>query len=109
MKIIYVAGPYRAEGHSAVLDNILKAREVARILWRKGWAVICPHANSILMDGPDISPQTFIDGDLEIILRCDAMCMLPGWEKSAGANQEYALAVELGIPVYSGIDVVPNA
>lgn len=108
MKLIYVAGAYRAEGWHNVFENILKARAAARLLWLKGWAVICPHANSILMDGPDIPAQTFLDGDLEIIQRCDAICMLPGWEKSEGSNMEYAHAIELGLEIYFGVEQVPD-
>ena len=108
MKIIYTAGPYRADGWHNVFENILIARQVARELWKRGWAVICPHANTLLMDGPDIKPQTFIDGDLEIIRHCDAILMLPGWEGSQGAQMEYSLAVELGMPIYMSMEDVPN-
>jgi hypothetical protein len=70
--------------------------------------VICPHANTIFMDGPDLADRTFINGDLEIIRRCDALYMLPGWEKSQGANMEHRLAVELGMPIYLSLDEVPH-
>ena len=109
MRLIYTAGPYRADSWHGVFENILRAWSAARDLWLKGWAVICPHANSILMDGPDIPAKMFIDGDLEIISRCDAVCMLPGWEKSEGAQIEYGLALELEMPIYFGVEQVPNA
>ena len=109
MKVLYVAGPYRAEGWNGVFENVIKAREYARRFWLHGWAVICPHANSIFMDGPDIEPMTFIDGDLEIIRRCDAIFMLPRWEQSEGAKLEHALAVKLGIPIYVHLEQVPDA
>lgn len=108
MRVIYTAGPYRADGWHNVFENILKARTAARALWLKGWVVICPHANSILMDGPDIPANMFIEGDLEIIRRCDAICMLPGWEKSEGSQIEYGLALELEMPVYFGVENVPD-
>ena len=104
MKVIYVAGPYRADGNEGMLANIVMARAYARILWKRGYAAICPHTNTAFMDGPDIPPDKFIEGDLEIIERCDAMFMLPGWEKSEGANKEYALAVNLGMPIYHSFD-----
>jgi hypothetical protein len=100
MKVIYVAGPYRANGWHFVFENILRARVVARKLWLDGWAVICPHANSILMDGPDISTGTFLDGDLEILRRCDAIYMLDGWVHSAGASSEHEEALRRGLEIY---------
>jgi hypothetical protein len=105
--VIYIAGPYRAKTEWDVLRNVRRAEESALELWRKGWAVICPHKNTHGFNGylPD---QTWIDGDLEIIKRCDAICMLAGWEQSEGAQMEYGLAVELKMPIYFGAHNVPD-
>jgi hypothetical protein len=108
MKVLYIAGPYRAEGHDRVLENILAARALAREAWVRGWAVICPHTNTILMNGPDIDEQTFLDGDIEILRRCDAILMLPLWKKSAGASHEHAVAVNLGLPIYESLGALPD-
>lgn len=108
MKVLYVAGPYRARGDHYVWENILSARSVARQAWLKGWAVICPHANTFLMDGPDINPEQFLAGDLEFIERCDAVLMLPRWEQSVGATGEKKHAECLAIPVYYSIDELPE-
>jgi hypothetical protein len=99
MKIIYVAGPYRADGWHNVWENIMAARDVARKLWLEGWAVVCPHANSILMDGPDIPARTFLDGDIEILRRCDALFAMRGWERSEGARAEIAEAKRMGLEI----------
>ena len=37
--------------------------------------------------------------DLSAICECDAIAMLPGWEKSGGARVEWALACHLGLQV----------
>ena len=108
MKVVYVAGPYRAEGWNGVWENIMRAREVSRQLWLKGWAVICPHANTIFMDGPDIEANQFIEGDLEILARSDALCVIDGWLQSDGAQQEHQRAMELQMPIYYGADSVPD-
>lgn len=98
MKVIFVSGKYRDETEYLVFENILHARRVAFRLWQEGWAVVCPHANTILMthDRPDI----FLLGDLEILKRCDAIYMLNNWQRSEGAKGELKLAVELGLEVY---------
>lgn len=108
MKIIYTAGPYRGDGWNAVFENIVRARTAARQLWLKGYAVICPHANTLFMDGPDIPAMRFIEGDLEIVGRCDAILMLPGWERSEGSRLEYQRATARGLPVYLSVEEVPD-
>ena len=98
MKVIYVAGCYRADDINGVLGNIIKAREASRKLWLRGWAVICPHLNSCFMDGTD-TDKIFLDGDLEILRRCDAIYMLNGWEKSTGAKNELKEAGKNGLEI----------
>jgi hypothetical protein len=38
--------------------------------------------------------------DLVHVLECDALCLLPGWQKSRGASLEYHVATQLGLPIY---------
>lgn len=101
MRIIYIAGPYRNESIWGTLQNIRRAEMAALQYWRKGFAVICPHKNSALMDGAqNTSEDTWLNGDLEILSRCDVVVALPGWKNSAGASQEVEHARSLGIPVW---------
>ena len=101
MKVIYVAGAYRGGSYNSTFQNIMRAREIAQGLWYKGWAVICPHTNSLFMDNKDGgSPEIFLPGDLEILRRCDAIYMLKGWEQSEGAMAELKLAKETGLEIY---------
>ena len=100
MKILYVAGKYRSkEGTRGVWENIERAGDVAVQLWRMGFAVICPHKNTAFFDGPD-DAEMFINGDLEMIKRCDGVVALPGWKESVGARQEIGYSKERWIPVY---------
>jgi hypothetical protein len=101
MIVIYLAGPYRSDiGPWGVAQNIERAREAARELWKMGLPVICPHANTAMMDGADIPVDLWLDGDIAMMERCDAVVVLPGWESSAGTKGEIRRAEEIGIPVY---------
>lgn len=108
MKVIYVAGKYLGNSDWETYNNIHKARVVARKLWDEGWAVICPHSNTAFFgaesekdrDDPNGDWQRWLNGDLEIIRRCDAIYMLDNWKDSKGAKLEHKLAVELGLEIY---------
>ena len=85
--VAYVAGPYSAKTLFGIIRNIYIAWKVARILWGNGYTVICPHANSALMN--TVSNEEFIERDLGIVERCDVVFMLPNWRQSEGAVMEY--------------------
>ena len=104
MKLIYTAGPYRAATPYDVRRNIERARDVAAALWRMGWAVVCPHANSAHLDGV-VPEERFLEGDLEMLRRCDALVLIPGWHVSEGSRAEKAEAERHGIPVLSLIHI----
>ncbi len=103
MRIVFVAGPYRAATENGVHENIGRARAVALPLWRPGVMVFCPHLNSAFMGGaqPD---RVFLDGALAMLAKCDAVVLVPGWERSTGTQAEIELANRLGIPVYESAD-----
>lgn len=91
MKLIFVSGKYRGD----ISANIQTAKEASIKLWQQGYAVICPHMNTAHFDGlcPD---EVWLEGDLEIMKRCDAVYMLSNWRDSAGAVKEHELAQILG-------------
>jgi hypothetical protein len=98
MNIVFISGPYRAETKAGVGQNIKRAREAALRLWGADTAVICPHLNTAFFDGvqPDI---VWLQGDLEILARCDAIYMLKGWKTSFGSVAEHQLATDLELEV----------
>lgn len=110
--LIYISGPYSeyTDHRTSIAhtrdENIAQARAIAIELWRLGHAVILPHGNTSLFDddAPDISYETWIQGDLMMLARCDAIVMTPDWERSKGAKIEYEYAQQLGIPT----SVYPN-
>jgi len=99
MKVIFISGPYRSDTEFGVHENIQRAERVAIRVWQLGHVAFCPHKNTAYFGG--IAPDSvWLDGDIEILKRCDAVCLVPGWEKSSGALAEIKLAKEIGIPVY---------
>lgn len=42
--------------------------------------------------------ECYMRFDIIALCECDAICMRPGWMKSAGSNLEYAIAVGLNMP-----------
>lgn len=105
MRMVFVAGPYRASSEWGVFQNIRRAETLALNLWELGLAVLCPHKNTEAFGGaaPD---KVWLDGALEMVRRSDAVVCTIDWEASEGARGEVALAKQLGIPVfYSVIEV----
>lgn len=99
MKLIYIAGPFRAPNEWEVHRNIRLAEEAAAMVWKLGHAALCPHKNSEHFSGL-CSDENFLEGDLKMLSACDAVLALPGFGKSAGTLGELARAAELGIPIF---------
>ena len=100
--IIYLAGPIRPKGDQTLEGNINNAKSIALELWKKDYTVISPHANSdlpITLADKEVEAWRWLNGDLDIIARCDAVVVLPSWEESAGTKGEIEFAKErLAIP-----------
>jgi len=95
--IVYVAGAYRGD----VDQNIENARAVAIELWEKGFVALCPHLNTAHFEQDcDVHDEVYLEGDLELLARCDAIVLLESWGWSAGATQEKQFAEQREIPVY---------
>lgn len=102
MKMVFVAGPYRAKSEWGVFQNIRSAEKLALELWILGLAVICPHKNTEAFGGaaPD---SLWLEGALEMVRRSDAVVCTPDWQASEGACGEVELARELGIPILHSV------
>lgn len=99
MKVIYVAGPFRGANHWQIAENIRRAERLALEVWRMGAAAICPHANTAHFQGaaPD---EVWLEGNLELLRRCDAMVVTEGWQKSEGTKAEIFKANQWSKPVF---------
>ena len=101
----YAAGPMR--GYHKF--NFQAFDAMAEELRRNGFTVINPadldRAMGFNGDDSIEVTQWFIRKaflrDLLAVLSCDALVVLPGWERSAGACVEVGLAIVLGLKVYN--------
>jgi uncharacterized protein DUF4406 len=96
--VVYIAGPFRGKDSWEMENNIRRAEALALEVWRLGAAAICPHANTRFFQGaaPD---EIWLDGDLAILRKCDAVLMTPDWKKSKGATAEYLHAADYDIQI----------
>jgi hypothetical protein len=101
MKVIYIAGAYRDErGEWFVRQNIRTAEAAAQFVWQHGAAALCPHKNTSGLGGlPGCPDQVWLEGDKELLRRCDAVWAIKGWRKSKGASGEVELARSSGMRV----------
>lgn len=98
MKVIYIAGPYRADCGYKIDENIRRAREAAAEVWECGAAALCPHLNSAHMDGM-IEDREFLRGGLAMLERCDAV-FVHDTTYSEGTELEVLHAHRKRIPVF---------
>lgn len=99
MKLVYIAGPYRADTPWEVERNVRRAEEIAYRVAEHGAAPMCPHANSRYFNGL-FGDNFWLEATMEMLKRCDAVVTVGGWERSAGASAEVREASFLGIPVF---------
>lgn len=101
IKVVYIAGPYRDNrGEYHVRQNIRHAEAAAIHVWQNGGVALCPHKNTAGFGGvPGCTDKTWLEGDLELLFRSDAMWAIEGWRNSAGAIAEVEFARQLNIPV----------
>ena len=89
----------------AVQQNVMRAMKLAVEVWRMGAVALTPHANTMFFTGA-ADDKVWLDGDLELLRRSDAILMTPDWQESSGARAEHGYAVQMGLPVfYNLLDV----
>lgn len=104
--LIYICGPFRCASTAVpgqqdawgIQQNVMRAAALALEVWRAGGVGLCPHMNTFCFQGaaPD---DVWLDGDLALLDRCDAVWVTPDWERSTGAKAEVAFAIKHQIPV----------
>ena len=95
--LIYVAGAYKGN----IAKNITKAEIVSINLIRNGWHVFTPHKNTShyeQYEDNQLTTQTWIDMDLNMLARCDAIYVMDNWHNSTGTKIEIEFALKHNIP-----------
>ena len=98
-KLLYVAGPYTCN----VEQNIKNAERVSIELIKSGFHVLTPHKNTSgyeqYEDGDAINYQTWINLDLDLLSRCDAIYVMSNSENSNGVKKEIVFCEENNITI----------
>jgi len=99
MKVIYIAGPFRAANAWLVAENVHRAEQAAHEVVKLGAMPLTPHSIGARMDGT-ATAQFWISGTLELMRRCDAVLVLPGYGNSEGTKGEIAEAERMKLPIF---------
>lgn len=104
MKLVYVAGPYRAKTMWGVEQNIRKAEAVGMEIAKSGLAYpVIPHCNTRGYFEETQGDQFWLEGTLELMRKCDAVMLTEGWEKSSGTRGEIKEAWRISLPVFDDL------
>jgi len=103
MKVIYIAGPYRGKNSWAVEQHIRHAETFALAAAGLGVVALCPHSMNRYFDGT-LTDAYWLEATAVLLLRADALLLIPGWQDSVGATAERDLAAERGIPLLYGLE-----
>jgi hypothetical protein len=101
--IIYVSAPYSLGN---VTDNVRRACNAGDVILAKGHIPFIPHLSHLWHLISPKSYEEWLRIDMALLDMCDALVRLPG--ESPGADREVKEAEKLCIPVYYGLEEVPN-
>ena len=105
--VVYVAGRFRAADGWKINENVFAAEKAGRKVAALGAMPLIPHSIGAHMAGTE--DDTFwLTGTLELMRRCDAVLVLPGYQESQGAMGEIAEAQRIGMPVIMPLDGAPG-
>jgi hypothetical protein len=108
MKLVYVAGPYRAKSPWEIELNIRKAEEYGLDVAKLGAVPLIPHTMYRFYQGQ--LPDAFWLGGTKQLLRvCHAALFIPGWENSSGSKDEFAECnIDPKIPYFYNLRELAN-
>ena len=107
--IIFVSGPLGIrDGLSteAIENNVLTANKYGARIFGAGHIAIIPHNYYYTykhLAVPMSEPQ-WLNKCIDLLVLCDAMFMIPGWDNSYGATREREEAMLLQILIFQDIE-----
>lgn len=103
-KLIYIAGPFRADSAWEVECNVRAAERWALACARAGAMPICPHTNTRFFDGVSgVSSDFWLRGTMAMLSVCDACLVVTEGAKhvnSVGTQAEMRYCQEYRIPLF---------
>jgi hypothetical protein len=100
--MIYICGPLTDENPAKQQANIDAATNMYKQLVIERCLAFCPHLSAYVPGAFDMSYETWMQQDLEIIrLRATNLLLLPGWEFSDGPKRELIQAIRITLPVFT--------
>ena len=103
-KLIYIAGKLNDDA-PAYIEHLRQMNEWAYRVMSERFAVHVPGNDIVMGLVSQLSGYNdYFDNNAEILRRCDAMFVCPGWETSEGTRREIELCQKWDIPVFFALD-----
>lgn len=83
---LYLSGPISNDS-----EYLAKFNEAQAYFMSEGYEVVNPANMCFVMQG--MKWEEYMQIDLELLEKCDALVQLPGWEDSLGCQREYGYAL----------------
>jgi len=103
--LVYVAGKL-SDMPVGYLRNMRCMMGYAHRISRLGLAIAVPCLDYSMALAHNLEIDEFMGNNLEIMLRCDAVALVPGWETSVGTKMEIDIAGARGIPILYDYEAV---
>lgn len=103
--LVYIAGPFRAKTPFLIEENIRSAERVGLRVCEAGAAALIPHTMYRFFQH-SLPDAFWLDAGLDLLRKCDAIVMGPGWRSSTGSCREREVAILRQMPVFdiNGVD-----
>lgn len=98
-KLIYVAGPFRADTPWGVMQNVRHAEAWTLRMNELAYAaelpvsIVCPHTQTQNFDKL-LDDRWWLNSTKALLARCDALIAIPGWDRSRGTQDEIDFMVK---------------
>lgn len=113
MKLVYIAGPYRADTSDGIVKNIKFAEAMALSLSGQGYDLklfpVTPHLNTASFEkSVPAGDHYWLGGTMALMEKCDVVLLThpAAGNESRGTSEEMKRAFELGVPVYASLNML---